>query len=81
MDEQTTQLVAIGVGLLGGFIQKKVPFIPNWLIPVINPAIGAAVGHFIPGLGMVAGGIAGSAAVGVHQVKSQAEKQLQAPKG
>lgn len=80
MDPQT-QLIAVLGGLATGFIQKKAPFIPNWLIPVINPAIGAAVGHFVPGLGMVAGGVAGLAAVGAHQVKSQAAQQLQTPKG
>lgn len=78
MDPQT-QLIAVGVGMLAGFLQKKAPFIPNWLIPAINPILGAVAGHFVPGLGVAGGVIAGSAAVGAHQVKVQAAGQLKNP--
>lgn len=74
MDANTTQYVGIGVGLLFGAAQKYLmPKVPNWLIPVVNPLLGALVGHFVPSLGLSAasGGVIGLASVGGHQAIKQ----------
>lgn len=77
--EPKEQLLGVGLGFVLGMIEKHwfngskwYRFqIPNDLIPYINTTIGAAVGVALPGdplSGMIAGGIAGAAATGGHQM-------------
>jgi len=66
------QYISIAVGMAFGAIQKYLlPKLPNWLIPVVNTGLGAVAGHYIPGLGIGAGAVAGLASVGGHQLVKQ----------
>ena len=67
-----TQIVGVAVGFGFGLIQKYAfKFLPNWLIPILNPVLGAVVGHYVPGLGLTGGAVTGLAATGAHQLVKQ----------
>lgn len=68
-------LILVPVLSVIGFSIKKVPYINNWVIPIILIVLGAILGYFMIGnQGIVQGILCGAASVGFHQVKKQTKK-------